>query len=403
MCNEGEWLCRDQSLYRCAEDGIELRLVAECAAEEICDASSGTCRATCEPGQLGCVGYCLPNTLYCLEGNVFRCASSGLSSELYFQCGDKSRCVEYAEHSQGYCIANRCEPGERLCWGQDIVTCTEEGDIPPIGNSPDDVQCGSNQYCLDAACHDRECEPGSRMCRDADVFQCDNLGRAVSYEECVAPMGCTQLNGDAICVRRTCDPGVKSCVQNRIGTCADDATGLTGASQDCTATGQVCDGSLSCLDRVVELLGGKDDSHELNDGALVGNVIDVHSDRRLLELQIYLTLATTGDLHWLVYEQTGELGFQQLFEQLTTAQSGSGFFSSGALDVTLEAGRHYLLAVEITGTEATGYTALAPATPGPSFGHSRADIQGSRLGAGLNDHSYRVEQLEAMRLTTELP
>jgi hypothetical protein len=374
-------------------------LVAECAAEELCDASFGACRPKpCEPGQAGCAGYCLPNTLYCQNGNVFRCAPSGLDSELYSECGDKSRCVEYGEHSQGYCVAKQCEAGERLCWGQYIATCTEEGTVPPDG-----IACGANQYCFDAACHDRECEPGSRLCRDAHVFECDNLGRAVLHDDCAAPMTCAALDGDAFCVRQACDPGVKSCVQNRIGTCAADASSLMGASQDCAAIGQVCDGSLTCSDRVLEPLGGTDETHELSDGALVGNVIDVHSNRRLLELQIYLTLATSGDLHWLVYKQTGELGFQQLFEQLTTAQSGSGFFSSGALDVTLEAGEHYLLAVEITGTEAIGYTAVAPPTPAPSFGHSRADIQGSRLGAGLNDHSYRVDRLEAMRLTTELP
>jgi hypothetical protein len=140
---------------------------------------------------------------------------------------------------------------------------------------------------------------------------------------------------------------------------------------------------------------------------VIGNVVDVRSDRRLLELEANLVIPAAAELHWLVLEQRGKFIFEVRFEQVTTTASGSGFFSSGPLDFTLQAGKHYALAVYIeTGSDVSAYKTTDPSLPSPSFGRARACIHGSRYGEDGLDATFFNGVIGCqwdMRATTELP
>jgi hypothetical protein len=349
-------------------------------------------------GQPGCEPICEPSTRYCHEGDIYQCDATGRDSDLFEECGEDDRCEEYS-NAYAACIWKQCVPGEQLCQGNFIKTCTAEAEVP---TEEPGIDCGADSYCLDGACHARDCELDRLLCRGGDVYRCEAIGGAVRHQNCAAPATCTELEGGALCLAPTCDPGSTACVQNQVGTCHVDGTGLSSVSQDCGALGQVCDVTQVCTERATDVLGAAESPFTLDSGAVVGNVLDVHSDRRLLEVEASLKLDAAADLHWLVFEQLDELNFQVRYEQVAAASSGSRFFSSGPLDYTLEAGKHYLLAVQVEGSSWVADEAAA-AVADPSFARARVSINGTRNGSALGDYSSRTAYRFAVRVTTELP
>jgi hypothetical protein len=432
VCVEGERVCDGADVYQCVEGGSELLLLVSCSEGEVCDDATGGCRrAGCEPERLGCDGSlvatcnaqgsgweptgvdcadqgkvcrsgaceqsCKPSSSYCQDGGVYQCDATGRAS-LREQCGPSTHCEEYSG-VYAACIWHNdsCEPGTPFCYNNAVTMCGEDGRAAPGG-----VDCGVDGYCLDAACYARDCEPNTRLCRDGDVYECEHSGVAFLEEECVFPASvCVTVESSAHCLAPACQPGSKACVGNQVGTCKPDGSGLSAVSQDCTADDEVCDPSFSCVARAVETLGAIENRVLIEPNLALGNVFDVHSDRRLLELELYLVIAAPVQVRWIVFEEAD--GYRVRVEQTTQHQPGSGFVSSGPLGYTLEAGRHYLLGVQILGASADVSVDELSSTVTTSFGRPRASMLGSSDGGVLVDPAYYQNRLYTMRLTTELP
>lgn len=433
-CNAGEKVCQHDDVYLCASSGTSMTLLADCLVNEVCDGAAGTCRPrVCEPGKLDCdatrvvkcnafgSGWeqagtdcaaegqicsagackkqtCKPNSTFCEDGDVYQCDSSGVSSSLWQYCtAIYYHCEEFPASNYAQCSYNECQPGQLVCDGNYVKTCSADASLPATG-----MDCGSDNYCENGACKPRVCTPYEYFCKDTDVYYCDDYGRA-SYmaQDCYNETVCQeQDNGGATCVTLPCQPGSTACLNNKIGTCSEDGTSLAKVTEDCAAAGNVC-ADAACVESAEEVLGVAEDVETQSASIAIGDVIDVSSSRKLTELEANLVLVASRELRWVVFEQVGS-NFVARIDKIVSNQSGSGYFSSGPLDYTLQANKRYLLAVVVTGG---GYVALYDTAPWTDLDLSFGNPLGSTAfyySATLYVDYYQ-ERLYQMRVTTELP
>lgn len=434
-CAEGEKVCQHDDVYLCAENGSSMALLADCQMGEVCDAALGTCRPkVCEPGKMDCdstrvvtcnaygsgwdqsgtdcaatnelclAGACKKQTCtasstFCKEGNVYQCDSQGIASTLYQQCDPNYyHCEPYYTGTYASCAYNQCEPGELVCDGDYVKTCTDTGSYPPTGS-----YCGSTKYCLDGACKDRECEPYTYVCKDNDIYYCEYNGvTSTPVQYCLSDTVCEKVESGVACVPLPCSAGEEACLGNKVGTCAEDGKSLSAVSKDCTADSQVCSDSETCAASVEETLGTAEDAETIGAENVLGDAIEMHSARKLVELEANLVLASPRELRWVVYEQSGS-NFIARIDKVVSNQSGTGFFSSGPLNYTLKAGRRYLVAVAVTGGNAIAYYDRAPWNLKLSFGSPLGRVLTYYSPTLSADYYYYQEYLYQMRVTTELP
>jgi hypothetical protein len=434
-CSAGEKVCQHDDVYLCASSGTSMALLADCLVNEVCDAKAGTCRPrVCEPGRLDCdstrvvkcnefgSGWeqagtdcagqgqicdagackkqtCHPNATYCDGGNVYQCSASGVGSTLWQNCtADYYHCEEFPASNYAQCSYNQCQPGQLLCDGNYVKTCTANASVPATG-----TDCGSDNYCENGSCKPRVCTPYEYFCQNTDVYYCDDYGRA-SYiaQDCGNETTCqAQGNGGATCVTLPCEPGSTACVNNKIGTCSEDGSTLTKVTDDCTAAGNVCGPDIKCAKTVEEVLGVAEDVETDGAGTAIGDVIDVTSSRKLTAIEANLVLVAPRELRWVIFEQVGS-NFVARIDKIMSNQTGNGYISSGPIDYTLKANKRYLLAVNITGGS---YVALYDTAPWTNQNLSFGNPIGSSnfyysATVGLE---YYQERLYQLRVTTELP
>jgi hypothetical protein len=128
-------------------------------------------------------------------------------------------------------------------------------------------------------------------------------------------------------------------------------------------------------------------------------------------------MTTPRDLRWVVYEEAEEseslgtdihcapFNWAQRADKIVTQQSGSGFFSSGAFDFTLKAGKRYLVGVAWDSGAAIISLDPPPFVTEASFGRvlsGVSDTYATKL-AWFDVWGTRSERLYSMRLTTTLP
>lgn len=91
-----------------------------CSGDETCDDSI-------DP--VSCASHvCSPGTTYCKEGNVYTCATDGLSEEMTEECGETQYCDDSsAPNFPPICADQVCVPGEKSCDGDNVVVCNDEG------------------------------------------------------------------------------------------------------------------------------------------------------------------------------------------------------------------------------------------------------------------------------------
>ncbi|MBU1510785.1 Ig domain-containing protein [Myxococcota bacterium] len=106
---------------------------------------------------------CQPDTVRCSDNVVERCLLSGSGWQVEKTCGDAETCVE------GLCLANACEPGERLCAEIEVVY-----ECAGSGTSWTRSPCPGFSKCLMGEC--LECV-NAEGCEDG--FVCDQ-GKCVS-------------------------------------------------------------------------------------------------------------------------------------------------------------------------------------------------------------------------------
>lgn len=434
-CNAGEKVCQHDDVYLCAASGTSMSLIADCLTTEVCDAKAGACRPrVCEPGKLDCdatrvvecnefgsgwqqVGTdcvaqgeicsagackkqtCDPGSTFCDDGSVYQCNADGVGSSLWQTCSvEYYHCEEFPGSNYAQCSYNQCQPGQVLCDGNYIKTCTANGDIPATG-----TDCGGESYCENGTCKPRVCTPYEYFCQNSDIYYCDDYGRAAYLaQDCSNGTICqAQGNGGATCITLPCEPDTTACVNNKVGTCAEDGATLAKVTDDCAAAGNVCGPDNKCAETVEEVLGVAEDVEAEGAGTAIGDIIDVTSSRKLTEIEANLVLVAPRELRWVVFEQVGS-SFVARIDKIMSNQTGNGYISSGPLDYTLKANKRYLLAVNVTGG---GYVALYDTAPWTNQNLSFGNPVGSNnfYYSSTIGFDYYQERLYQLRVTTELP
>ncbi len=102
-------------------------------------------------------------------------------------------------------------------------------------------------------------------------------------------------------------------------------------------------------------------------GTMIGDAIDVDSNRKLTELSTHLVLSSPRELRWIVYEFSGN-AFVAKIDKVVSSVTGNGFISSGALSFQLTAGKRYVLGVVVSGGDGVDYIDSNPFSGDLSFG-----------------------------------
>lgn len=278
---------------------------------------------------------CEPFAQTCEDNLVVVCRADGSGTSFVTACGDYHHCVEVEESAR--CEANACPPSSLACDGNVLKTCTASGTFPAKGKS-----CGDD-VCENGACVPQICEPSSHFCKDGSIYECSSGGtRELLVVACDARFTCIERDDVPECVTRVCDPGKGACVDEISGTCGEDGMSLATSLADCSETEEICDVSSGCGPSASDALGKREEVDPITGGDLATNVMDVHSSRELLELEVNWLLEQPRDLRFVVYEWT-EDHYEVRYNEITSHNSGSGFFSSGPINVPLEAGKRYLV------------------------------------------------------------
>lgn len=431
-CTSGEKLCQHGDVYLCAEGGTGVALFSDCAETEACDATLGSCiPRVCEPGKQTCDGTrvlecnaigtgwesaeeCSLNNAVCVEGscraklctpyhgackddNAYQCDSLGVEYKLSEVCGAGRYCsIPYGTWAN--CANDDCIPGETVCRNHFVFVCNERGTIEGVG-----TPCGDGKVCARDAksCTPQVCVPNTYFCDGKTSYYCYSDGLTTyRNSDCRETEYCHAENNSTSCLPYSCTPNTTACLGDQIGTCQADGLSLATVADDCTTASNVCNASLACAAKAVDQIGAAEDivSYELP--RLIGNSIDVHSSRKLTQLEANLVLGGTRDLHWMVYERVdGSSSYVIKLDKVISGQTGSGYFSSGPIDVTLQAGSRYVLAVMTGSGSVAVYFDAPPLTPSPSFGRFVAGIAAPPDYPYLDYYGY-VDRSFDFRVTT---
>jgi hypothetical protein len=392
LCTE-EYVCQQADLYRCEDNGSSLRLSGECGRPELCDAEAGLCLPeVCVPGDPICngtvatlcdetgAGYepggtdcsetdqaCHEGTCakvvcdaaehVCVDGDVHLCNPSGTASVLVADCDTGDHCVPGASA----CEPNSCSPGAAMCDGTVATTCRPDGSGPNAGGT-DCADAG--EACSLGVCEPLVCTPGERFCEGGHVRLCSGAGTTSGpYDTCLSAEYCDDTS-TATCRPRRCTPDATACSAESIAVCNSDGSGYVSTSTDCTLTDTVCDLVAGCTESATDVVGSAVLSSENPMPTLHLTVLEVLTPRALTELSAYFAVSDDTQIVWLVYEALAPRGtYQKLFELMATATAGAAtFHDSGAIDVSLQAGRYYALGALIRGPH-TEYQSATPAEP----------------------------------------
>jgi hypothetical protein len=435
-CVPGQKLCEHDDVYLCVGGGVDAVLFTKCEADEICDPELVACRSRiCEPGKLGCDGsrkaacnalgtgweqtgtdcaasnqlcvagacqtqVCVPNSTFCQGIDVYQCDALGITTSIFQACAlGYTHCAPYSAIG-AYCYYNSCVPGAALCNGTVATKCNAEGS----GYEPGGTDCSPDGVCDyygSNTCKPKICEPGAYSCQSGSISYCQNGLSQYFSQVCPSDAPCAQTNNGPACVPYECWPGLKSCIGNQVGVCAADGMSLGSVKQDCAATDEVCTSESACGASAVDSVGSAEELTSVMTDSVFGDVVDVHSNRKLTQLEANMVLAGSRDLRWLVFELVDGY-YVARYDKVVTDQSGSGYLSSGPISYTLKAGKRYLLGVAVKGGGAAPYYDATPWQPEASFG---TVLGGLTTNYSTSIWSYYVTSglVYDFRFTTELP
>ena len=437
VCTSGDKLCEHDDVYFCV-DGASTVMLSHCQADEVCDPNLLACRKRiCEPGKLDCdstrvvtcnalgTGWdqsgkdcgasaqlcvagacktqeCIPSSTFCKNGDVYQCDTTGISSSLSQTCTPAYyHCAVYPyQQNTSTCAYNTCTPGAAMCSGSVATKCSADG----TGPQPGGTDCAPDSICDGyggATCKPKLCTAGTYFCKGANVSYCQDGLNSYTNTTCPDDAPCAATADSVACVPYKCWPGLKSCVANQLGTCAADGMSLTSVKQDCNATEEVCVSDRACGQSAVDTVGAAEDLSVVGDGQLFGNAIDVQSNRKLTLLEANIVLAGARTLRWVVYELVDGYYISR-FDVVVSNQTGTGYFSSGAISYTLKAGKRYVLAVAVTGGSFVPYYDALPWQEDVSFGKVKGGITSS-YATSFYGYYLSNAAVYDMRVTTELP
>jgi hypothetical protein len=429
-CTNGMRVCQHDDVYLCSDNGTGMTLLADCQANEVCDGMLGACRGkVCDPGKLSCDGsrvvacnewgsgykeggddcaaagavcvsgackkqVCQPNATFCKDSDVYYYDAQRTASTRSHDCPPNYHCQDYGGYAS--CAYEECEPGQVTCGNNHIVTCTEDHSWPNSG-----IDCGSEKYCDNAECKPRVCTPNAYACKDGDIYYCDSFGGPLYLAEtCSGETTCHVANDIATCVPQPCAPGTAVCFRNKVGTCGADGQSLSKVTDDCTTAGNVCTIEPQCAKTVTDTLAIAEDAGTYSGGSLLGDVVDVSSDRKVTEMSINMVLAAPRELRWVIYEYVNNQ-FVARIDKITPNVSGSGFVSSGPISYSIKAGKRYVFGVAVNGGNAIAYYDTGPFSSATSFGRALGYVATSYSPTieGWYDSVYLLQ----MKVTTEAP
>lgn len=127
-----------------------------------------------------------------------------------------------------------CDPGARLCDGNDVLICGDEGEVT-VESCDDPAFCdGESCLCANGQCMPTDgCEPGTRTCQGDTIVECED-GVLTVLEECEEPLVCD----DGECAEEQCEEGTLSCQGEVLVRCAPNGAGITVA--DCANSEGYC-------------------------------------------------------------------------------------------------------------------------------------------------------------------
>ena len=326
---------------------------------------------------------------------MYNCDSTGTVATISQTCNAQTEhCATYSG-SFAYCRANDCHGGDTVCADNVIKICNADGTLPVSG-----TPCSATQFCENGQCKDLNCVQGSSFCKGADVYYCDFTGSYLS-EQCVGDTTCKAQGTGASCAPLACSPSSSTCIGNQIGTCASDGQSLSQVTTDCTTSTSVCTADLKCAKSATDTIGVAESVEVVSASTVVGDVFDVESTRKLTELQMQLVLAGPRELRWIVYEVSGQT-FVAKIDKVVSSVAGTGFYSSGALNFKLTAGKRYLLAVVVSGGDAVDYIDSYPFTGDVSFGTVSGRVTTYYPGS-FDIFNMDPNYVSQMNVTTESP
>jgi hypothetical protein len=435
LCTSGQKLCDNGSLYLCADDGTSRALVTACSSGQVCDAKQGACLPKiCEPGKMGCdstrvvtcndfgsgwvqtgtdcatkqnvcvsgscvASVCAPSTKFCKGNEIYYCSSDGTSQTKYATCASYEHCAEGANYA--YCQSLLCTPGQAFCNGNVLTTCNADGtDWAPGGQD-----CSlTSSVCINAQCKAALCVPGELFCKNGSVQQC-NDGLSYSQSQfCVQGTYCLKHGNGTDCVPTPCQPDTDACVADKLGHCASDGMSVA-STTDCVAQSKVCT-LAGCAAAAVDTVAAAAQIGSASAGEMRGNIILVHTARKLTQIEADLSLPQPRALKWLVYEGTNAdlNGEFDLRFQKTTSGSGTGLQASGPISFELEAGKSYYIGVSATdGSFAYYYDDSPTVALSLSFSHVIGAYDEFGFGSSFDYVNQGISSAYHQRLTTTLP
>jgi hypothetical protein len=400
VCTPGQKLCDNNTLFLCAEDGTSRAPITVCGAGQVCDATQGACEVkVCDPGKMGCdstrvvscnaagsgwnqtgtdcaakqsicvAGGCLPTVCqsgrkYCKDNKVYACSFDGTSQVVSQTCDSTQHCTESDNYA--YCDSDPCVPGQLSCNGNLLATCNADGtDWLPGG-----TDCAlSNSICIGNQCKPTVCNAGELFCKNGNVQQCNDGQTYVQTQFCAQGTYCLSHGTTPDCAPTPCQPDTDACVAEKLGHCTTDGMSVT-ATADCGAQKLVCTLG-GCIKSAVDTVTSGNQIGTGGSNELIGNVLLVQTARKLTLIEAPISVPVPRAMVWAVYEQTNSdlQGEFDLKFQKTSTATGTGFQSSGAISVQLEAGKTYFIGVSATDGSFAYYYDYVTGTPALNFAH----------------------------------
>jgi hypothetical protein len=117
-------------------------------------------------------------------------------------------------------------------------------------------------------------------------------------------------------------------------------------------------------------IGNAENNLATTSNLMRGGVVSVTTTVQLLEIKSWLNITTSRELRFIVYQNTAATGtFTKIFESvIPSSGTGTQFYSSGPVNITLQAGMFYAVGVDWNGGLTYYWDASAPVPIPISFG-----------------------------------
>ncbi len=220
-CEPGAVSCDSEGkmLRVCQPDGISTEDTDCTSMDGVCEGAACV-DVVCEPGELKCV-----------NGNSFRCNTTGTVMLVDTLCGYDRYCAE----ETGECTQKKCDENQLSCDGEQVRKCNANGS-GFLEEIEEDCGATSGDTCHEGACETVICEDGSRYCDSGSVYQCSEAGtKKALWDTCSYSEYCDDSTGSALCRSKVCTAGSSVCIGGVAGVCDAKGSGLLPGGVDCAA------------------------------------------------------------------------------------------------------------------------------------------------------------------------